>query len=423
MDRKPTRLKFSHLNQGLPTVDRENGIIRGVAVITGDREALGHEIYVDETTVNQVVAAGQEADKGPGLKARFDHPNACFRSIGTAVGRFRNFRKEGLKAKADLHLLDAAASSPEGDLRTHILDLAEEDPDIFATSIVFTQDTPEEFSPEDFPSKDPEDAFFFPHARIDSLYACDIVDEGAANDGLFGRPDYLAEQAEKWGKEHPEILVNVLDNYFKSIGIDLEKLKQLSMSETTIKEEGKSALASFVEGVKSLTAKFTPEAEADEEVTEEVETPEAIAEEVATDEVTEPTAALEGEAADETEEEDEETTEDATVEATAELAELEAEELTSLKSENEDLKTKLSEVEDTINSLNDEIAKLSGKEIGEPITVGGAENVQDPAEGFTQETLSEKKSREKDERIARQIEARNEAVKRKFGEGAFGIYN
>lgn len=221
--------KLIRLSEHNPTgkIDRENGIIYGVSVITGNREATGHEMWVDETMVEQVVEHGNANKQG--LKARFDHPNPCASSMGTAVGRFKNFRKDGVQARADLYLHESSADSPNGDYRTYILNLADEDPEAFATSIVFRQAEPYEPQHEDYSDKDPDDPFFYPHARIRSLNQCDVVDEGAANDGLFGRPDYLAEQAEKF-LNHPEldkIVTPLLDKRIE------QKLKEMSDTKDT----------------------------------------------------------------------------------------------------------------------------------------------------------------------------------------------
>lgn len=209
--------------QPVGSIDRDKKIIYGVSVITGDREAKGHEMFIDDITVDQVVSLGKEADKGVGLKARFDHPSACFSSMGTQLGRFKNFRKEGNKAIADLHLLDSNKEHTD-----FVMDLAKEDPDMFATSIVFVQDEPETFDPEDHPEKEEDDPFFFPHARLKSLMACDVVDEGAANDGLFGngifgRPDYWAEQLERFSNDNPELLEPILEPLIKSIIMKMNK--------------------------------------------------------------------------------------------------------------------------------------------------------------------------------------------------------
>ena len=198
-------------------VDREAGVIFGVSMITANREASGHEMYIDETMLNQVVEAGQE--KSPlGLKARFDHPNACSRAMGTFVGRFLDVRRDDEQARGDLHISEAAAISPDGDLREYIMTLAEDDPAAFATSIVFRGSEP--FTPdkkdEALRAEHPEDSdpFWFPHARLAKLQQCDVVDEGAANDSLFGRPNYLAEQMEKWANEHDGIIAGQLGKWF-----------------------------------------------------------------------------------------------------------------------------------------------------------------------------------------------------------------
>ena len=219
------------------SVDKDKGIIFGVSVITGNREATGHQEFIDEKTVDQVIKFGKETGD-TGLKARFDHPNACGRSMGTAVGRFKNFRKDGLQARADLHLLDSATTTPDGDLRTHLLDLAQEDSEIFATSIVFRPDheNMNAPNPEDHPDRDESDPFMFPHTRIASLHACDVVDEAAANDGLFGNPAYMAEQAEHWANEHPEIIESILKSFFnnnKNLKFMSTKKKETQTTEET----------------------------------------------------------------------------------------------------------------------------------------------------------------------------------------------
>lgn len=216
-------------------IDRENGIVYGVSVITIG-EAKGHQEYVDETTIEQVLAAGVAAEPA-GIKSRFDHPNACSRSIGTYTGRFHSFRRDGEKVRADLHLADVAAKAPDGDLRTYIMDLAEEDSDAFATSIVFRPDKPEIFEPGPEDDVAEDDPVRFTHVRLAALHACDVVDSGAANDGLFGRPDYMAEQAERWARDNPGIIGRILKGYSDH----KQKQEAKEMAEKT-HEETKKAL-------------------------------------------------------------------------------------------------------------------------------------------------------------------------------------
>ena len=253
-------VRFSEHNP-VGKIDRENGIIYGVSVITGNREATGHEMWVDEKMVEQVVELGNANQQG--LKARFDHPNPCASSMGTAVGRFKNFRKDGIQARADLHLHDSAADSPNGNYRKYILNLAAEDPEAFATSIVFRQAEAYEPQTEDYKDKDPEDPFFYPHARIKSLTHCDVVDEGAANEGLFGRPDYLAEQAEKFlsNPQIDKIVTPLLDKLIE------QKLKAMS--------DNKETKVNLFDRLKGFFSAETPKT--DEEVAEQFS---AIAEDV-----------------------------------------------------------------------------------------------------------------------------------------------
>lgn len=190
-ERKPRYLRAETRER--PTgVNEEEHIIRGASVIKGG-EALGHGMWIDNTFLDQVVAAGKARESG--LKARYDHPTACSSSVGQMLGRWQNFRRDGNRVRADLHLLESSAKSPNGDLRTHVEKLALEDPEMFGISIVFDPDRGEQNRFADkhmdkdgnFTSPDPDNTNNLLHARLASLFAADVVDEPAANeDGLFG---------------------------------------------------------------------------------------------------------------------------------------------------------------------------------------------------------------------------------------------
>jgi len=140
-------------------VDREAGIVHGVAVIT-EGPALGHGMFVDTTTLAQVME--QAKTYIGGLKVKLDH-NA---SASEIVGYLTDFRVEGTTVRADLHLL---RSSPR---REYILELAETIPDTFGLSIAFSG-TDEKIGENWF-------------ARCTEIYSADIVSEPAANpSGLF----------------------------------------------------------------------------------------------------------------------------------------------------------------------------------------------------------------------------------------------
>lgn len=217
------------------SVDRENNIIHGMTLIQANREALGHEVYIDEKFVRSVVKQGKETGD-VGLKARFDHPSACFSSMGTQIGRFKNFSMKGDKAVADLHLAPFAFdSNPNGNLGEFLMDAAENDPDIMGNSIVFQGKEPEMFTAGE--GDNPEDIqFMYPHARLHKLYGCDVVDEGAATDGMFaikGRPDYLAEQAELWLGEKKDMIKTLLSPLVGELIKENINQNQSNMSDKT----------------------------------------------------------------------------------------------------------------------------------------------------------------------------------------------
>jgi len=140
-------------------VDREAGIVHGVAVIT-EGPALGHGMFVDQTTLSQVME--QAKTYTGGLKVKLDHTASASEIVGYLTG----FRVEGTTVRADLHLL---RSSPR---REYILELAETIPDTFGLSIAFSG-TDEKIG----------DLWF---ARCAEIYSADIVSEPAANpSGLF----------------------------------------------------------------------------------------------------------------------------------------------------------------------------------------------------------------------------------------------
>ena len=144
-------------------VDRAENVIRGVAVITKG-PALGHGMFVDETTLAQVME--QAKTYAGGLKVKLDHTA----SASEIVGYLSEFRVDGTTVRADLHLL---RSSPR---REYILELAETIPDTFGLSIAFSG-TDEKVGENWF-------------ARCAEIYSADIVSEPAANpSGLFQAGD------------------------------------------------------------------------------------------------------------------------------------------------------------------------------------------------------------------------------------------
>ena len=174
------------------------GWIRQAAIVTRG-EALGHELWIDAAFLASVVDAINSTPTG--CKSRWSHPNYCHDGLGRAVGRVTDAFLDGDTVRADLHFLDAATRAPEGDLPAYLLDLAEEDPNLFGVSISFRPDTEAETAflaanstTGRFVSPDAENANQLPHARLSKLHAADIVDEPAANPaGLFSADQHAKQ--------------------------------------------------------------------------------------------------------------------------------------------------------------------------------------------------------------------------------------
>lgn len=194
---RPTRLRIA-APRGIEngTVEREGGdngagLIQGISVNTIG-EADGHNIFLDSHFVNQVVELGNS--KPGGVKSHFTHPGLSGDGLGSLLGKFKNFRRGGDKAIADLHLHKSAHDTPNGNLAKHVMDLAEESPEDFGASIMFSQDEEAQnrFIKTNrgengaFESPDKQNSTNLIHARIAKLNATDFVDDPAANpDGLF----------------------------------------------------------------------------------------------------------------------------------------------------------------------------------------------------------------------------------------------
>ncbi len=199
---------FRAMSRGASSVDRADGhygggVIRGVSVIT-QGEALGHELWIDGRMVQQVSDAIN--DKELGVKSRFTHPSMSGDGLGKHVGRIMDaeLSADGRQALASQHFSVSAHRTPDGDLAGYLMDLADEDPEAYGLSIVFSLDEGEmqRFAAAntddrgEFASPDPLNVNNYPHARLSELRAVDAVDEPAANpSGLFHR-EGIIEQAD-----------------------------------------------------------------------------------------------------------------------------------------------------------------------------------------------------------------------------------
>lgn len=187
-----TRLKTAPSKGAAPSVDREKHRLIGVSVMeTGT--AIGHGFEIDRETLASVVRLGNEATHG--IKTRFTHPDMCNDGLGNELGRSVNFRlvEDGHRVLADLNLFDAAARSPNGDLRGWVMDMAEEDPAAVGMSVVMSGDLEEQRDEDGEPRVDGKGNTLPALYRPAVLHANDLVDEPAANRrGLFGNAELSA---------------------------------------------------------------------------------------------------------------------------------------------------------------------------------------------------------------------------------------
>lgn len=184
--RTPVARGFAELSEGLPRVDRKAGIIRGFLVMeTGLARGHGHE--VDGKTLDAVVSL----TAGRRVKMRFGHPGMSDDAIGTSVGRGINFRRDEDRVIGDAQLIQAAKSSPKGDLWTHLLDLAEEAPDLFGNSLVIKRGLEERLDEKGEPLRDADGEKLPPFIRPTEVLASDFVDGPATTSGIFSETNVL----------------------------------------------------------------------------------------------------------------------------------------------------------------------------------------------------------------------------------------
>lgn len=209
--------------RGLPSdarVDDSRRTIFGAAILQrGDlNEGDMRELFIDDTTLSQVVRMGNAPSKG--LKARWTHPNMSSDGMGNYLGRWRNFRlsADGGTVLADLHLASIAFRGANGGRGKYVLDMAKEDPDVFGVSIFPATDREAMEREEDDRGKQP--------MRIKRLVAGDIVDDPAATrGGFFGDAPLSIATA-------PQQLTTALDSLFTDATPEVIRARSLGFLNT-----------------------------------------------------------------------------------------------------------------------------------------------------------------------------------------------
>ena len=196
-------------------IDREAGIIRGVAIM---KEGPTHDdrYTIDGTTLAQTRAfIAERGDQG--MKSRFTHPNLSNDGLGRRIGAVMNPRIDGDTLRGDFHKSQLAANrAGAAEMIETVFDQAEESPEDFGMSIAYREDEQAMKRDGDALNKNTKrgDPIAPPPLRLTGVRAVDVVDEPASTDGFFSEspgdlPDGPARQA-----------TAVLDRYFGGLSSD-----------------------------------------------------------------------------------------------------------------------------------------------------------------------------------------------------------
>lgn len=184
--------------RGLAASEISNKGFANVSIIEGNREALGHGIYIDETGLSQLMGLLM----GKSLPAYITHDGAIFSDrLTEEIGMFSGFYREGDKIKATKFSFFDSFRKHDPEEFDKLVELAEKMPDQMGVSIVFGGnavwvDAEGNETPGYMP--EPESAQYgMPVVRFSSIESADFVKNPAANDGLFSISKAKVDDNEK----------------------------------------------------------------------------------------------------------------------------------------------------------------------------------------------------------------------------------
>lgn len=197
-------------------VDRENGVLRNVEIAKFGKNK--NQSYFNQKFLDDLVEKGNAQSQG--VKSRFGHPNACMNSLGTYVGRFKEFSQKDGKVYANLYLCDTAKNTPNGNLYDYVLNMSEKNPDMFGNSIVIDCYSDQEHIKNEAGEDEVVEALI-----LDALISSDLVDDPAATDALFSAnpndlgailTNFLDDNPTVFDavNKHPEIIHDFFERYF-----------------------------------------------------------------------------------------------------------------------------------------------------------------------------------------------------------------
>lgn len=282
---RPLKYYRTNPTKGAPVrIERDGGkfgagLIRGVSLLSVG-EALGHSEWVDAEFSQSVALAVNKPNKG--VKVRFTHPSVSGDGLGRYMGRAFEGRVNARtgQAVADIHLAKAAHDTPDGNLASYVMGLADEDPEAFAISIAFERDRDAEAAfaesntdDEAFESPDVANTNNYPHVRLKALIAADFVDSPAANPGgLFHQGEEIADEADRLcayalglSEEKPELACFDADadrvaafaqRFLNSRSLEIMAKEDVAAPEQPVETVPKADYDALAAKVSELEAKF-----------------------------------------------------------------------------------------------------------------------------------------------------------------------
>ena len=195
-------------------IDTDKGVIYGVVLAQKGLNKNG--TYFSERFLNELKAKGDERGY---IKARFGHPTMCNNSLGSYIGRYKNFKVEDEKLFGDLYLDEIAKdTNVEGrgiTMYDYIMRMAQSNSEMFGNSIVILANYVVEEYEEGGEKKEADG-----HELIEWI-SSDLVDDPAATDSLFhSKNDDLGVKITDFLDENPEVFdilekdPNILGDFF-----------------------------------------------------------------------------------------------------------------------------------------------------------------------------------------------------------------
>lgn len=222
-------------------IDRDANVIKDVVIIQSGKDKYGDNF--DETSLKQFVEQGNAQSQG--VKSRFGHPNMCDSSLGSFLGRYKNFRVGSNGdipvVLADLYLDDTAKNSPtKGNMFDYVVSMTEKNADMFGNSVVYNPDEEAKVIEKDAEGNDT--TVFY--QRVKSFIASDIVDSPAATTSLFRdfNQGEFANTVTKFLDENPEVLdiiekdESVLNSFLNKYKIHKEQKENIQMEKSIIEK-------------------------------------------------------------------------------------------------------------------------------------------------------------------------------------------